>query len=484
MLFNSGEFLIFLTVVWVLHWWIVPRSERWQNALLLAASLVFYALSDLQFLALLLASSLINHALALHLVRLPEGRARSTWFWLGVSFNLGLLIYFKYANFFVEAMAQMFASMGLASGGFVLAVLLPLGISFYTFQMLGYLINVQHEEIDPCKNRLNFLTYVFFFPKILAGPIERAQHFLPQIEVPRVLDPELISDGLRQILWGLFAKVVIADELGPYIDTVFGAPDAHGSGTILGAVMLYIVQIYCDFSGYSNIALGVAKLFGIRLVINFAYPLFAVDISDFWRKWHVSLTSWMIDHVFTPLSFILRDMGKRGLVIAISVTFFCVGIWHGANWTYVVFGILQSIYFIPLAVGAGIGRASVNSSTALLPAPGRALRMLGMFVLMSFTFALLRAGSLGSMANIYQSMVINFPLNSGKQWSTMPLARDLILYIIVLLCVEWIQRGKEHGLVWERLRVPKLVRFAVYLVIAQLVIWKSGMGNNFIYFQF
>lgn len=479
MLFNSGAFLAFMLAVWVVHWWVVPRSARWQNVVLLFAGLVFYGLSDLRFLLLLAGSALFNHALALRLTRLSEGRTRTLLFRLGIVLNLGLLIYFKYLGFFMEGVHDLLLAVGLAPHLWTLELALPLGISFYTFQMVGYLIDVQNEEIEPCTDRLHFLTYVFHFPKMLAGPIERAQHFLPQIAEVRRPDAELMSDGLRQVLWGLFAKVVIADTLAGHIDTVFAAPEDHGRLTLIGAVSLYIVQLYCDFSGYSNMALGLSKLLGVRLRINFAYPLFNLNIGDFWRKWHVSLTSWMLDLVFTPLSFVLRDLGKRGLVIAISVTFLAVGIWHGANWTFVVFGVLQSVYFMPLVLGQGIQRAKSLPTDTLLPKPTHAVRMLLMFVLLSLTFALLRADSLAHMGLIYSNIFIN-----GLPWSTLVLPNDLLLCIAGLFLVEWLQRDKEHALQWKRERVPMLARYAVYLLLAQLVIWKNGATNDFIYFQF
>ena len=479
MLFNSGGFLAFMLTVWVAYWWLVPRTARWQNSVLLLAGLFFYGLSDLRFLIMLAGSALINHALALRLTRLPEGRTRTALFRLGIALNLGLLIYFKYLGFFMDGVHDLLLAIGLAPHIWTLQLALPLGISFYTFQMIGYLIDVQNEEIEPCTDRSDFLTYVFHFPKMLAGPIERAQHFLPQITEARRPDAELMSDGLRQVLWGLFAKVVIADALADHINTVFDAPETHGRLTLIGAVSLYIVQLYCDFSGYSNMALGLSKLLGIRLRINFAYPLFNLNIGEFWRRWHVSLTSWMLDYVFTPLSFVLRDLGKRGLVIAISVTFLAVGIWHGANWTFVVFGILQSLYFMPLVLGQGINRSPSLPTDTLLPSPAQAVRILLMFVLLSMTFALLRADSLHHMGRIYGNILIN-----DLPWSTLKLPNDLLLCIVGLFLVEWSQRSKEHALQWSRERIPILARYAIYLLLTQLVIWKNGAANDFIYFQF
>lgn len=479
MLFNSGAFLVFMLTVWVVYWTIAARSANFQNIVLLAASLVFYGLSDLRFLVLLLVSALVNYGLGLRISAMPEGKGRSRWFWIGVVLNLGTLIYFKYFNFFLAGVVQLLNSFGLELEPGTLVVLLPLGISFYTFQMLGYLIDVQHEETGPCRDPLHFLTYVFYFPKMLAGPIERAQRFLPQIAVTRVLDPQLMGDGMRQVLWGLFAKVVIADDLSEHVNAVFDNHTEHGSITLLFGVMLYLIQIYCDFSGYSNIALGVSKLLGIRLMLNFAYPLFGTNISDFWRKWHISLTTWMIDYVFTPLSFILRDKGKAGLVVSISVTFLAVGIWHGANWTYVLFGVLQSVYFIPLALSQGINKASGYSLTSTFPTFGQAWRIISMFVLMSLTFGLLRATSLDHAAAI-ASGILHSPHTAVTKW--IPLS--IMVPIIVLVLVEWMQRSKEHAFQLDLTKWPALVRYAAYLVIVELVLWKSGKEADFIYFQF
>jgi len=479
MLFNSGAFLLFMLIVWVVHWTVAARSARLQNVVLLVASAVFYGMADIRFLVLLTFSALVNYALGSRIAGLPEGTARSRWFWLGVTLNLGTLIYFKYFNFFLTGVVQLLGSFGLELEPGTLVVLLPLGISFYTFQMLGYLIDIQHEETEPCKDPVDFLTYVLYFPKMLAGPIERAQRFLPQIAVTRVLDPQLIGDGMRQILWGLFAKVVIADDLNEYVNNVFDNYTEHGSITLLFGVMLYLIQIYCDFSGYSNIALGVSKLLGIRLMLNFAYPLFGTNISDFWRKWHISLTTWMIDYVFTPLSFLLRDKGKLGLVISISVTFLAVGIWHGANWTYVLFGVLQSIYFIPLALSQGINKASAYSLTSRLPTFGQTWRMLFMFVLMSLTFGLLRAPSLAHAAAM-ASGIFTSPQIAVTRW----VPAMIMVPILVLILVEWMQRSKDHALQLDRAKWPAWSRYTIYLVIAELVLWKSGKEADFIYFQF
>ncbi len=480
MLFNSGAFLLFMVAVWLVYWTLAARSARHQNVVLLAASLVFYGLSDLRFLLLLLASALMNYALGLHISGLPEGKGRSRWFWIGVILNLGSLVYFKYFNFFVSGVAQVLVLFGIDLEPGALVVLLPLGISIYTFQMLGYLIDVQRAETVPCRDPLHFLTYVFYFPKMLAGPIERAQRFLPQLAVSRTLDPQLMSDGMRQVLWGLVAKVVIADDLGEYVDQVFDHYTEHGRITILFGILLYLVQIYCDFSGYSNIALGVSKLLGVRLMVNFSYPLFATNIGDFWRRWHISLTTWMMDHVFTPLSFLLRDKGKIGLVISIWVTFLAVGIWHGANWTYVLFGVMQSLYFTPLVRSQVIYTGSAYSLTTRMPSFGQAWRMLLMFVLMALTFGLLRAHSLEHAAGIASCILHPFDPSALTQW----VPARMIIPVLLLFIVEWLQRTKEYGFQLDTTKWPLVPRFVLYLVLVQLVIWKSGEDTDFIYFKF
>ncbi|MBK9759714.1 MAG: MBOAT family protein [Flavobacteriales bacterium] len=374
--------------------------------------MVFYAAADVRSLGLLVACAAINYLLALRIANTQNERPRRLLFLIGISFNVGLLCFFKYFGFFHTGVVALLENFALHADGPALVILLPLGLSFLCFQMLGYLIDVYNEDIEPSRAPLDFTTYVFFFPKILAGPVERAQRFLPQVASARLFDPKLVSDGFRQMLWGFFAKVVIADNADAYVDRVFdGAHAQPGSALLLGA-FFYMVQIYADFAGYSNIACGVSKMLGIRLMNNFAMPFFATNVSDFWKRWHISLTSWMMEYVFTPLSFLLRNTGRWGTVISISIIFLIVGVWHGANWAYVLFGALQSLFFLPLAFANALNRPTAFSTDRLLPTGPQAMRMVGMFTLMMFSFILLRTEDISHSARIVRGM-FSTPYSNG-----------------------------------------------------------------------
>ena len=478
MLFNSVEFFVFFVIVFTVHW-AVGRSARLQNMVLLAASLFFYGWADLRFMGLLLLSAAMNLAIGVGLVGKSSERFKSLLFWTGIAVNLGILVLFKYFNFFYAGFIDLAQALGSGMTFDPLALILPLGVSFFTFQTVGYLIDVRNEEIEPSRDPLAFFTYIFFFPKMLAGPIERAQKFLPQLDTARVFDRADAMDGCRRILWGLFAKVVVADNCGRIVNPIFNH-DTEMSGTalLLGA-LLYLVQLYADFSGYSNIALGTARLLGIRLMRNFAMPLFATNIADFWRRWHISLSSWMMDYLYTPLSFIFRDRGRAGGVLAIFITFFTVGIWHGANWTFVLFGVLQGLYFIPLALaGPGIQRGSADpgsSASALL-------RMAGMFLLMGITFVLLRADSIDQTMRIW-SRIFSPSVFTGWGYS---LKEPEVVFLVTALfgLIEWLGRKDDFALASIGLAWPRPVRWGVYWALGMSVFLLSFRPKDFIYFQF
>ena len=478
MLFNSVPFLLFFVAVFALYW-SLGRSARMQNVLLLLAGSFFYGWADPRFLFLLLASAAVNYALGIAIERHRDRPAGRWLLWLGVALNLGVLAYFKYADFFLAGFVDVVNVLGGDMSHRTLGILLPVGISFFTFQTLGYLIDVHNEEMDASRDPLAFFTYVFYFPKLLAGPIERAQKFLPQVATKRIFDPVLAVDGCRQILWGLFAKVVIADNCTASIDLIFEHSGTETGSTLLLGAFLHIVQMYCDFSGYSNIALGVSKLLGIRLMVNFSTPFFATNISDFWKRWHISLTTWMMEHVFTPLTFVLRQYGRLGLVISITITFLAVGIWHGGTWNFVLFGTLQSLYFIPLALSKGVDRSSTFPADSKVPSLRQVLQMAGIFTLMMFTFILLRAESVPQAGSIVAKI-----LSPSLFMKMGVLPKGLLLTIAGFMLVEWLHRGRQHGFDLSGARWPRPLRLAAYYVLVGMVLWNGGTENQFIYFQF
>ena len=479
MLFNSPAFLFFFMLVFAAYWSIAERSARAQNGVLFIASLVFYGWADLRFMGLLLLSAAMNFGVGLGLVRVGNERTRTVLFWAGIAANLGVLLYFKYFNFFYESFVSVAHAFGSTLAYDPLHLLLPLGVSFFTFQTVGYLIDVRNEQIDPCRDPLAFFTYVFYFPKMLAGPIEPAQKFLPQVEHARVFDSERAVGACRQVLWGLFAKVVVADQCGRIVDPIFhGYAQMTGTSLLLGA-FIYFIQIYADFSGYSNMAIGISRLLGIELMRNFAMPMFVTGIGDFWRRWHISLSSWMMDRLFTPLSFILRAWGRAGSAIAISLTFLTVGIWHGANWTFVLFGVLQSLYFIPLVLTSGLGRTTTNDPAS---SPLQFAKMLGMFLLMALTFVLLRTATIGQALHIW-STIFSPSLLEGVG-NSLKGPRSLLTAIAILGSVEWI--GRKDAFAIERIGANWAwpLRWTAYWALAFAVLLLGGSGEEFIYFQF
>jgi D-alanyl-lipoteichoic acid acyltransferase DltB (MBOAT superfamily) len=479
MVFNSPEFVLFLPIVFFLYWFVFSKSAKAQNIILLLGSVFFYVWADWRFLFLVIANALLNYFIGIKIRDTQREKSKQQFLWLGVVINLGVLGYFKYFNFFYDSFADVINIFGGHLNYSSLKILLPLGISFFTFQTLGYLIDIYNEETEPCRDVLIFSTYVLYFPKILAGPIERAQRFIPQIEVKRVFNNTLAFDGLRQILWGLFAKIVIADNCAGIVNEIFDDYQTQSGSMLLIGSFCYLIQIYCDFSGYSNIAIGVSKLLGIKLMTNFRTPFFSTNISDFWKKWHISLTSWLMDYVFTPLSFLLRKHKKTGLFIAIMITFILVGFWHGANWTFIVFGILQGLYFLPMIIRGTMNKSSSIKPGKFLPSLKEFFQMAFMFILLALTAVFFRAESVGQaftyLSNIFTLSIIK-PPDLGQLMFVLP-------FIFVFIIMEWLSRDKQHALEFNNLSI--YLKWSVYLIIGFVVLLAyDNNPNDFIYLQF
>ncbi len=484
MLFNSIEFIVFLPVVFIVYWKLFSRSGAQQNFFLLVASLFFYGWADWRFLFLIVSSIGLNYFIGKQIADSNSEKTKHSLLWLAVAVNFGILGYFKYFNFFYESFAHLFSVFGAHITYSPLKILLPLGISFFTFQTVGYIIDVYNEKMEPCRDLLTFSTYVAFFPKLLAGPIERAQNFIPQLDKKRVFNYELATDGCKQMLWGAFAKLAIADNCADFVNPIFNNFHHETGGTLLLAAVLYLIQVYGDFSGYSNMASGISKLLGLKLTKNFATPFFSVSISDFWRKWHISLTSWMMDYLFTPLSFILRRLPKAGLVISISITFITVGFWHGANWTFLAFGILQSIYFLPLALSGNINKPSMNNAAGSSSSIKTVFRMVCMFMLMAVTFVLLRADTLSQAIAIYQK-IFSLSLLKLPAVALVKKLFYLLILIVFFILQEWKTRNSEHTLQTVFAQRPTLWRWSYYsFIILLLCLFMATSETPFIYFQF
>lgn len=477
MLFPSTAFAVFLPLVFILYWLIGARRVRGQNLLLIVAGLVFYGWWDYRFVALLLATTGFDYFVGLKLGSLQDDRKRKILFIVCIAVNLGALCFFKYFNFFSESFSILMGKLGWRVDAFTLDLLLPIGISFYTFHSLSYVIDVYHERTPVCKDASAFFAFISFFPLLVAGPIVRAKTFLPQFEQRRAFQDAEARDGLRQMLWGFFKKMVIADGCAPFVNNFFDHYVSHSSANLVAGAILFTFQIYGDFSGYSDIAIGTSRIFGFSIPPNFHYPFFSRDIAEYWRRWHISLASWFRDYLFTPLSISFRYWDKWGVALAMLINFLLVGLWHGANWTFVVWGGLHAIYFMPLIL------LRRNMSHYGVPAEGKWLPSLRDFFAMLATFALITFALVFFRApNVHDA--IGYLLNMFRTpWGSMDVERRTWLFIAAMLLAEWIQRDKVHPLQIEAIRVRPL-RWSVYMLLGLVTFYFGAQPQTFIYFQF
>lgn len=482
MLFNSVSFAIFLPIVFALYWLLGQKSIKLQNFLLLASSYFFYASWNYKFLFLLIFSTLLDFFTGIKIYEAQNQHKKKFWLWLSIITNLGFLGVFKYYNFFATSFAETASLLGLRLQVWTLKVLLPVGISFYTFHGLSYVIDIYKERLKPVRNFIEYSVFVSFFPLLVAGPIERANHLLPQIQKPRDFSCAKAVNGLRQILWGLFKKIVIADNCAVYANMIFNnASNYSGSTLVLGA-LFFTFQIYCDFSGYSDIALGTARLFGIDLLRNFAFPYFSRDIAEFWRRWHMSLSSWFRDYVYIPLG------GSKGgtwmKVRNTFIIFLLSGLWHGANWTFIAWGALNALYFLPLLLrNKNRQNLDIVAEDTIVPSFKEIVAMIKTFGLVVFAWIFFRSENinhaLGYISRIFSSSIFSIPLFPARRKALVT-----IFTIIIFMIVEWFGRDKKFavekiGHTWNR-----TFRWAFYYVIIVAIILLQGIEQQFIYFQF
>jgi alginate O-acetyltransferase complex protein AlgI len=485
MLFNSVEFLVFLVIVFVLYWFVLNRSLKVQNSLLIVAGYVFYGWWDWRFLSLLIFSSTFDYLLGLRIFY-AETKAKSKAYLIGsIIINLGLLGLFKYYNFFVDSFIDLFHDFGIHLGKRTLNIILPVGISFYTFQSMSYTIDLYRKKLQPTKDVIAYFSFVSFFPQLLAGPIERAVSLLPQFYVKREFDLGKAKDGLRQILWGFFKKVVLADTCATNADYIFNNHSSLDGSVLLLGVVYFAFQIYGDFSGYSDIAIGTARLFGFNLRRNFAFPYFSRDIAEFWRRWHMSLSSWFRDYVYIPLG---GSYGSKLFRIRnILITFTISGFWHGANWTFVFWGFLNGLYYIPLMLTDKIQQQTpVVAENSLLPGFRESGQMILTFILTLLAWIFFRATSMKEAFSYIQNMFTNglfsisiLDLRGRGIASTLI---DASIAIVFVLIIEWLQRKKQHGL--EIQHLPVTIRWSAYWILTFFCLFYFGNERTFIYFQF
>lgn len=478
MLFNSLNFALFLPIVFLCYWFVVNKSLKAQNILLLAASYFFYACWDWRFVFLLAFSTVLDFYSGIKIYELKKQHQRRVWLIISVGINLGFLGVFKYYNFFAESFADLLYNFGLKVHYSTLNIILPVGISFYTFHGLSYVFDIYYQRIKPTYNFVDYTLFVCFFPLLVAGPIERATHLLPQVEKPRNFDYHRAVDGLRQILWGLFKKIVIADTCAEHANLIFDHAEMYGGSTLFIGALMFTFQIYGDFSGYSDIALGTARLFGFELLRNFAFPYFSRDIAEFWRRWHISLSSWFRDYLYFPLG-----GSKGGTLMQVRNTFaiFLVsGFWHGANWTFIFWGALNACYFLPLLLTkSNRNNLEIAAKGKLLPGFKELLFMLLTFTMTVFAWIFFRAASLRDAFYIV-----------GKLFSETILKRPdfipkvALILVALFLLIEWLGRESEFALAKLGLNWPRGLRWAFYFILISCIFVFNGKEQQFIYFQF
>lgn len=484
MLFNSLSFAFFLPVVFVLYWLINNKKPAYQNTLLLVASYYFYAQWDWRFLILLVFSTFLDYYSGLRIAGSESNTRRKIWLIISVVINLSFLGFFKYYNFFVDSFSHLVQHLGFRVNLSTLNIILPVGISFYTFHGLSYVFDIYNRKIEPTTNWINYSLFVSFFPLLVAGPIERATHLLPQVEKPRVFSYSGSVDGLRQILWGLFKKIVIADNCAIYVNWMFGNPDAYsGSSLAIGAV-LFAFQIYGDFSGYSDIALGTARLFGIELLQNFKFPYFSRDIAEFWRRWHISLSSWFKDYLYIPLG---GSKGSTWLRIRnVFIIFLVSGFWHGANFTFIIWGLLHAIFILPSIIfQTNRNNLAIVTQGRLLPTLKEASSMIITFGLTVIAWIFFRANSAGAAFDYIRRI---FSLALFKNPSPNTCSPLLLLLLVIFMVVEWLGRENKYAL--ENIGIIRsgVIRWIYYIMLGWLVLYFgllfSDTASRFIYFQF
>ncbi len=489
MLFNSIDFAIFLPIVFLFYWFVFRNNLKLQNLFIVVVSYIFYGWWDWKFL-LLMAFTTFFSWLSGYLIQKVRTKFSeentSTKIKLqlisasNLILNLAILGFFKYYNFFVESFVDAFSFFGQEISANSLNIILPVGISFYTFQALSYTIDVYRKKMEPAKDVVSFFAFVSFFPQLVAGPIERATNLLPQFYQKRTFEYNKAVNGLKQILWGLFKKIVIADNCAKFANQIFDNSGDFSSVTLILGVIFFTFQIYGDFSGYSDIAIGTSRLFGINLMKNFAFPYFSRDIAEFWRRWHISLSTWFRDYLYIPLGGSKGDLWMK--IRNTFIIFLVSGFWHGANWTFIVWGGLNALYFLPLLL------AKKNRQNIEIVAQGkylpniREVMSIGItFLLVAFAWIFFRAESI---AHAWSYIVGIFSINQGVSLGLSSGILVPIVLISIFVVFEWIGRESEFAIEQLGNKWHKSLRWLFYYLIVFVIFWYSGAEQEFIYFQF
>ncbi len=492
MQFNSFEYLLFFPIV-VIVYYLLPFRFRW--LLLLAASYLFYMTWNPYFILLIMGSTLVDFYCGNQMAKLPDKKQRLPYLWISLAFNIGLLFMFKYFNFFNENFATLFEFLNLSYMIPALDILLPVGISFYTFQTLSYTIDVYYGRIKAEKHLGIFALFVSFFPQLVAGPIERAKNLLPQLHKEYTFDFERVKKGVLLILWGLFKKVVIADKVGILVEVIFSAPEGLSGIVLLAGAILFCLQIYCDFSGYSDIAVGSAYVLGIKIMDNFRRPFFASSMSEMWRRWHISISTWTNDYIFRPVMLKVGSKGKVGIIYSLMVTFVILGIWHGANWTYLAFGIFHgTIVSFEYGFQKQLRKFHKWISNKKLVTVGGWCITISLWVIGNIFF---RADSLtdafyiiSNLANDWtfniEEIKTQLALNNEMHWKLFNNRFVIALSLMAAVVMFIIHYFQEKGSVRAQLeKAPRLVRYSLYSALFfSIVLFSTNSNYQFIYFQF
>ncbi len=482
MLFNSIDFAIFLPIVFLLYWFVTNKNLKLQNFLIVLASYVFYGWWDWRFLSLIIFSTVVDFTIGQKLRNEENELKRKALLWSSILVNLGFLGFFKYYNFFLDNFITAFSFFGTEIKANSLNIILPVGISFYTFQTLSYTIDVYNRKLEPTKDFIAFSAFVSFFPQLVAGPIERATNLLPQFYKKRSFNYSKAIDGMRQILWGLFKKIVIADNCAEYANLIFNNSDDYSGSTLVLGALFFTFQIYADFSGYSDIAIGTSRLFGFNLKQNFAVPYFSRDIAEFWRRWHISLSTWFRDYLYIPLG------GSRGgtwiKVRNTFIIFIVSGFWHGANWTFIVWGALNAIYFLPLLL-TNNNRNNLETVAIgkFFPSIKELSLMLLTFGMTVFAWIFFRANNI-EHATSYISEILSLSLFTIPKFAGMGEALTTIILVAVFVLIEWQGRERQYAISHLGIKWKRPLRYAMYYAIIISIFWFGGKEQQFIYFQF
>jgi len=476
LLFNSYEYLIFLPLVFLIYWKILNKNLKLQNFFVLAVSYLFYGCWDWRFLFLLLFGSLVDYGIGILLGKTKLVKKRKLLLGVSIFMNLSILGFFKYFNFFVDSFIELSSVFGFTTNKSSLQIILPVGISFYTFQILSYTIDVYRNKLEPTKDLISFLAFVSFFPQLVAGPVERAVNLLPQFYKSRTFNLELSKDGLRQMLWGFFKKIVIADTCAVYVADIFSNYQDYNSSTLFLGIIFFAFQIYADFSGYSDIAIGTARLFGFNLMRNFAFPYFSRGITEYWRRWHISLSTWFRDYLYFPLGGSRCSKWKQ--IRNIVITFTVSGLWHGASWNYVFWGFTNGILFIPSIIFKKKNETEIVAENKLFPSFYEFLQLFVTFWAINFTVVFFRSATINDAFIFFERM---FTTNFMEIPNFINIS---YLWIGILLVAEWLQRKKQHAMQLDNF--PKYLRWIIYYALAGITFYYFNLnsGQSFVYFQF